>query len=138
MRDGRRHAMLAASGSFDRELSMKLGLKLALVAAVLAPLPASAHHGWAGQDNGKVTALEGKIAAVRYRNPHGEIDLMQGNQRWTVTLAPVARMGARGVTEASLKVGDSVRVSGHRNLDMARYELKASDITIDGKTTGLR
>ena len=117
---------------------MKLKLELVLAAALLAPLPALAHHGWSGQDNSKVTTLEGKIAAVRYRNPHGEIDLMQGNQKWTVTLAPIARMDSRGLSEAAFKVGDTVTINGHRNLDMARYEVKANDITIGGKKTELR
>jgi hypothetical protein len=117
---------------------MKLQFRLALAAALLAPLPAAAHHGWSGQDNTKVTTLEGKIAAVRYRNPHGEIDLMQGNQRWTVTLAPIARMDSRGLSEASFKVGDTVKIAGHRNLDPAKFEVKADEITIGGKTTGLR
>ncbi|OYX34329.1 MAG: hypothetical protein B7Y99_05645 [Caulobacterales bacterium 32-69-10] len=117
---------------------MKLKLQLVLAAALLAPLPAAAHHGWSGQDNAKLTTLEGKIAAVRYRNPHGEIDMMQGNQKWTVTLAPIARMGARGLPETALKVGDTVTVNGHRNLDMAKWEMKANDITVGGKKTELR
>lgn len=111
---------------------------LIVAAALLVPLPALAHHGWSGQDNAHVTTLEGKIAAVRYRNPHGEIDLMQGAQKWTVTLAPVARMDARGLSEAAFKVGDTVKITGHRNLDMSRNEVKANDITIGGKTTELR
>jgi hypothetical protein len=114
-------------------------LKLAFAAAVVAaPLPAFAHHGWSGQDNAKVTSLEGTIQAVRYRNPHGEIDLVSGGQKWLITLAPIARMSSRGVTEDKLKVGDKVRIDGHRNLDQARYEVKANDIVIDGKTTDLR
>lgn len=117
---------------------MRLQFKLALVAALLAPLPAAAHHGWAGQDNNKVTSLEGKIEAVRYRNPHGEIELSAEGKRWLVTLAPIGRMEARGVTESALKVGQTVKVDGARNLDMSRNELKAAQITIAGKTTGLR
>jgi hypothetical protein len=117
---------------------MKLPFKLVLAAVLLAPLPAVAHHGWAGQDNAKLTILEGRIDAVRYRNPHGEIDLTQGNQRWTVTLAPIARMSTRGIEEDTLKVGQTVKVAGHRNLDQNRFELKANEITIAGKTTGLR
>jgi hypothetical protein len=118
---------------------MMSSLKLALAAAVLVlPAPALAHHGWAGQDNAHVTNLEGKIAAVRFRDPHAEVDLMQGNQMWTATLAPIGRMESRGVTAGSLKVGDTVKISGHRNLDMTKYEVKANDITIGGKTTNLR
>jgi hypothetical protein len=106
--------------------------------ALLAPLPAIAHHGWSGQDNAKVTTLEGTIKDVRYRNPHGEIDLVVGGQTWLVTLAPIARMESRGVTEAKLAVGQKVKIDGHRNLDQARYEVKANDITIGGQTTDLR
>jgi hypothetical protein len=47
-------------------------------------------------------------------------------------------MDSRGVTEAALKVGETVKINGHRNLDMTRYEVKANDITIGGKTTNLR
>jgi hypothetical protein len=117
---------------------MTLKLKLVLAAALLAPAPALAHHGWAGQDNEHVTTLEGRVDAVRYRNPHGEIDLTQGDQHWTVTLAPVARMEARGLTADKLKVGQMVKIAGHRNLDKSRNEVKANDITIGGQTTSLR
>jgi hypothetical protein len=117
---------------------MKLPVVLVLAASALAPLPAVAHHGWAGQDNSKVTVLEGPIQAVRYRNPHGEIELTSGGQRWLITLAPIQRMQDRGVTEAVLKVGQTVRIEGARNLDQSRYEVKAASITVAGKTTSLR
>jgi hypothetical protein len=118
---------------------MTLRTKLAFAAALLlAPAPALAHHGWSGQDNTKVTTLEGKVQAVRFRDPHAEIDLTDNGQQWTVTLAPIERMEARGVTPAVLKVGSTVRIAGHRNLDMKKFEVKANEITVDGKTTGLR
>ena len=118
---------------------MMLRSKLAFTAALLmAPAPALAHHGWSGQDNTKVTTLEGKIQAVRFRDPHAEIDLTDNGQQWTIPRAPIGRREARGVTPAVLKVGSTVRIAGHRNLDMKRYEVKANEITVDGKTTGLR
>ncbi len=52
----------------------------AFSAALLVPAAALAHHGWAGQDNAKVTTLEGRVDAVRYRNPHGE--RLAGCQRY--------------------------------------------------------
>ncbi len=55
-----------------------------------------------------------------------------------VTLAPISRMESRGVTEALLKPGTPVKIEGHRNLDMSRYEVKANAITVGGKTTSLR
>jgi len=116
---------------------MKLPL-LAFGLVALTPVSAVAHHGWSGQDNARVTTLQGPIQEVRYRNPHGEVDIVQGGQRWTVTLAPIARMQARGVTEETLKVGQMVKVSGHRNTNISRNELKANDITIGERTTSLR
>jgi hypothetical protein len=112
-----------------------------LAFAATCALPATAalaHHGWAGQENDKVTVLEGKIEAVRYRNPHGEIDLTSGGHKWQVTLAPISRMESRGVTEAVLKPGTPVKLEGHRNLDLSRWEMKANTITVGGKTISLR
>jgi hypothetical protein len=37
-----------------------------------------------------------------------------------------------------LRPGTTVKVEGHRNLDMKRSELKANSITVGGKTTSLR
>ena len=117
---------------------MKLPIMLAAVAVAVTPVAALAHHGWSGQDNAKVTTLSGAVTAVRYRNPHGEIDITSGNQKWTVTLAPLQRMNSRGLSEAALKPGTMVQVSGHRNLEMSRNELKANEIAMGGKTTNLR
>ena len=117
---------------------MKLPITLAAFAVALVPAAAGAHHGWSGQDNANVTTLNGTIEAVRYRNPHGEIDIASGNEKWTVTLAPLQRMNSRGLSESALKPGTMVRVSGHRSLDAARHELKANEIAMGGKVTNLR
>lgn len=108
----------------------------ALAAALsLAPL-AHAHHGWGGQED-KITTLEGPIQRVSYRDPHGEIEIMAGGKKWLVTLAPISRMQARGLTEANLKPGQVVWISGKRNIDTSRNEIKAENIRIGGKTTDL-
>lgn len=36
---------------------------------------ARAHHGWSSFDQDKVLYLEGKVTAVRWQNPHAELDL---------------------------------------------------------------
>lgn len=118
---------------------MKTSIAVVALVAALVPAAALAHHGWSGQDNAKVTTLTGSVEAVRYRNPHGEIDIAGADgKKWTVTLAPLQRMNSRGLSEAALKPGTVVRVSGHRNLDMSRNELKANEIAMGGKTTNLR
>lgn len=118
---------------------MKSPIMLIAVAVAVTPVAALAHHGWSGQENDKVTTLSGSVEAVRYRNPHGEIDIAATDgKKWTVTLAPLQRMNSRGLSEAALKPGTRVSVSGHRNVNMARNELKANEIAMGGKTTNLR
>ena len=119
-------------------MSSKRLILVAIAATILVPAAASAHHGWSGQESDKVTTLEGAIKSVSYRDPHGEIELVSGGQTWDVTLAPIFRMQARGVTEAMLKPGTKVWISGRRNVDPKRLEMKAENIRIDGKVTNLR
>lgn len=109
---------------------------VALAAALPLASAADAHHGWGGQED-KITILEGPIQKVSYRDPHGEIEVMTGGKKWLVTLAPLSRMRARGLTEANLQPGQTVWISGKRNLDTSRNEIKAENIRIGGKTTDL-
>ena len=52
-------------------------LIVAAASGGIAPFvtPASAHHGWSSFDTARPIYLEGRAAAVRWRNPHAEIDL---------------------------------------------------------------
>lgn len=51
-------------------------LRLALAAGPLAAWPlARAHHGWSGFDTERPLYLEGRATAVRWRNPHAELEL---------------------------------------------------------------
>lgn len=112
--------------------------RIALAAAALTiAMPATAHHGWNGYDTTKTVAIEAAVMNPRYANPHGQIELMQGKKRWTVILAPVTRMDARGLSEAALKVGARVKVEGYQKLNDAN-ELRAERITVAGKTVELR
>lgn len=45
-----------------------------LVSPLLAP-SARAHHGWSSFDQDRPLYLEGKVAKVRWQNPHAELDL---------------------------------------------------------------
>ena len=46
-----------------------------LLAGLTLPLIASAHHGWSSFDQDRPIYLEGKAAAVKWRNPHVEFML---------------------------------------------------------------
>lgn len=64
-----RRSMIAALGA----LSAAAGPLAALLAA--APRPAAAHHGWSSFDPGRPLYVAGRVTAVRWRNPHAEIEL---------------------------------------------------------------
>ena len=42
---------------------------------VLPAFAARAHHGWSSFDQDRPIYLEGKVTAVRWRNPHAELEL---------------------------------------------------------------
>lgn len=111
-----------------------------LAAATLLPLaagPVLAHHGWSSYDANTVLTFEAPILAVRYQNPHGEIELEADGKRWLVVLAPPARMERRGLPRESIEVGEEVTVEGYPHQSVVD-ELRAERITIDGQTVELR
>jgi len=111
-----------------------------LAAAPLLPLaagPVLAHHGWSSYDANTVLTFEAPILAVRYQNPHGEIELEADGKRWLVVLAPPARMERRGLPREKLAVGTLVRVEGYPSR-VHDGEMRAERITVDGSTVELR
>lgn len=110
----------------------------ALATLVLtAPLPAAAHHGWSSYDASKVIKAVVPIEAVRYQNPHGEIDVTYEGKRWLAILAPPSRMQARGLPKEDLTVGAVVTVEGYPKRD-GQAEMRVERITVKGKTIELR
>ena len=53
-------------------------------------------------------------------------------QLWDITLAPPARTERAGLKPATLPVGAQVTVSGHRNSDPKRFEIKTERVTYKG------
>lgn len=50
------------------------------LAALLGARPARAHHGWSGFDTARPLYLDGRVLAVRWRNPHAELELERSAQ----------------------------------------------------------
>jgi hypothetical protein len=46
-----------------------------LATGVAFPALAMAHHGWSGFDQDRPVYLQGRVAGVRWQNPHAELDL---------------------------------------------------------------
>jgi hypothetical protein len=108
---------------------------LALLPA--APVAVLAHHGWGSYDASKTVTVQGPIQTSSYTNPHATITVKTAEKVWTVTLAPVSRMQARGATAALVAVGRTVKAEGYAS-KVDPGEMRAERITIDGKTVEMR
>ena len=113
-----------------RYLRRLLGAVLALTSVAM---PLFAHHGWSG--NGKDQfELTGTVeAAVSLDGPHATMKIRANGQLWDITLAPPARTERAGLKEDTIPVGAQVTVSGHRNSDVKRFEVKTERVTYNGK-----
>jgi hypothetical protein len=109
------------------------------LAALLVAAPAAvlAHHGWGSFDASKRIMVEGSIQVSEYANPHVTIKVKAPDQVWTVELAPVSRMQARGATKELVAVGKAVKAEGNPN-KTHKDVMRAERITIDGKTFEMR
>ena len=103
-------------------------------ALALCGLQAAAHHGWAGQQAEQFD-LTGKLHTdVNLSGPHGAMQIVDDKgQVWDITLAPAARTQAAGLKPGVIPMGATVTVSGHRNSDPKRFEVKTERVTHNGK-----
>ena len=107
---------------------------LAGAALALVTVQASAHHGWAGQQTDQFE-LTGKVQTdVSLAGAHGSMQVVDAKgQVWDITLAPAARTERAGLKPGVIPMGATVTVSGHRNSDMKRFEVKTERVTHNGK-----
>lgn len=70
-----------------------------ILAGLAAPALAWAHHGWSSFDQDRPIYLEGKVAKVKWQNPHAELEL-----EVPAGLKVPADLGARAVPAQSAPV----------------------------------
>ncbi|MEX0901860.1 MAG: DUF6152 family protein [Pseudohongiellaceae bacterium] len=114
-------------------MSIKTRLTITGVALFMT-FPALAHHGWNGNGNQQFELTGTVEKAVSLSGPHAEMEIRVDDQIWEVTLAPPARTSRAGLREETIPVGAQVTVSGHRNEDPGRYEIKTERVTYDHRT----
>jgi hypothetical protein len=119
-----------------RSLSRRAALGAA-AASLVGATAAHAHHGWSGFDSGRVLRLNGRIAAMTFDNPHGELRLATAGGEWSIELAPPSRMVARGLSREMLALGAEATVEGYPHRQTARL-MRAERIAVAGQTTELR
>jgi hypothetical protein len=119
-----------------RSVSRRSALALA-TASLVGAKAAHAHHGWSGFDPNQTLRINGRIAAMSFDNPHGEVRLTTAGGEWSVELAPPSRMLARGLTAEKIAVGVDATIEGYPHRQTARL-MRAERIVVAGQTTELR
>lgn len=112
-------------------------MKLIFTLCLLAVPRLYAHHGWSAYDSSKAMNFTAKVLKSSYENPHGSLQVEHQGKTWTVVLAPVSRMEARGLTAEMIKPGAEVQILGYPLKDN-KSELRAESITVNTKKVELR
>ena len=100
-------------------------------------IAALAHHGWSSYDQTKPITLTGPLHEVSWTNPHATAKFDRGGKRWTVVLAPVARMEARGLAAAEINAKQKVTITGYARID-GTEEMRLERIKVGTKTVEFR
>lgn len=108
-----------------------------LAALVAMPAAALAHHGWGGFDSSKVLDHTGPVARSTYANPHGTLFMVKDGDELTIELAPTSRMQARGLAEADVAAGKTVRVYAYQNRGNPKV-YRAEWVEVAGRRVELR
>ena len=105
--------------------------------ALLAGVPAAAHHSFAMFDQSKIMTLEGTVTEFQWTNPHAFIELdAAGGRHWSIELNSPNNLKRQGWSRDALKPGDKIklRMSPLRNgkpgglfLDLTRADGKLLD-----------
>jgi Family of unknown function (DUF6152) len=97
-------------------------LSLAAIATCAVALPAWAHHSHGNYQMTEYTILEGKVTEVHWINPHIWIYLeIMGDSGepdvWALETAGATGLARKGITQETVKVGDTISVRCHQLRD---------------------
>jgi hypothetical protein len=121
--------MASARVSF---LQHSAALVVAGIIGTATPMLAWAHHGWSWAEQGN-SEITGVIVDARLGNPHGELTIDVGGERWVVEVGQPWRNERAGLKDEMLARGVKLTVSGHRHADPKMRVFKAERVFIDGK-----
>jgi hypothetical protein len=111
-----------------------------LIAGVLAPLPALAHHSFAAEfDAAKPVTVKGEVQKVEWTNPHIWIYVDTKNaggqaERWQCEGGSPNTLARQGWSRETLKPGDQVTIEGFRAKNGSTTCNSRTVKTAEGKT----
>jgi hypothetical protein len=111
---------------------MKLAVLSLAAGALLAAIPAYAHHSFgAYYVEEQTVTVDGKVSAFLYRNPHSFVELEITDDhgavtKWAAEWFGAGRLSRIGVTPDTFKPGDHVIITGApgRDASLHRVHLK--------------
>ena len=95
--------------------SLSTGLALCIALAAAGTL--SAHHSYASFERDQTVTVEGRIDKVSFVNPHVLLTIQSTSETYTVEWLAVQALERAGITNAVLKTGDHIVVSGSPKKD---------------------
>ena len=112
---------------------------LAVVALLIAVVPAAAHHSHAMFDMTVEKSVTGVVSNFSYRNPHVYLYLdVKGDDgqvmKWAVEMSNIDNMRSRGIVQSTFKIGDVVTVKMNPLKNGKPGGNYTSVIAADGKT----
>lgn len=118
-------------------MSMRHVLAPAIVTALAAGTPLTAHHAWP-VDRARTVTVTGTVTAFNWSNPHVMIDLEVKTdsgtvEKWSVGGPSPDRMSRNGWDRKTLKPGDVVTGTGYRYADGSNVVQLQRIVTASGK-----
>jgi hypothetical protein len=116
-------------------------MSMILLAASPVPSPGSPFGAvwgcgqWSSWDATKIVEITAALEEVRWDET--TVFVTHEGTRKEILLAPVARMAARGLSEAALSIGKTVTIEAYPSTENAN-ELRAERIVVDGRIVALR
>jgi hypothetical protein len=97
---------------------MRVALMVLAAGALIAIVPAYAHHSFAATyDEGTSITVDGRVTEFLYRNPHTLFSIEAADDKgnpvtWSVEWFGAGRLGRAGVNTDTFKTGDHVILTG--------------------------
>ena len=102
---------------------MRISILAMLAAAVVAAVPAWAHHGYSAFEREHRVSIEGVLEQIDYRNPHTILTINTKDGVYSADWQSYTSLRKRGVGSLTLKKGDHIIVTGSPSPDASAHKI---------------